>query len=115
MVSVTRDNSETVFTIKGFHKVLALASEIRIPNSHVLGAYSDPSEVERWRGVRAFGTYFPTLISAGTFFQAENGAIVFMDVVDINKTIIVELEDEKFNRLIIEVEDPDAAISLLRK
>jgi hypothetical protein len=46
----------------------------------------------------------PEVITAGTFFQ--DGDRVFWDVHDPEKTVVIRLEDERYARLVIEVEDP---------
>jgi len=40
---------------------------------------------------------------------------VFWDVRHPEKTIVVELADETFRKLVIEVADPDAAVSLIHR
>ena len=56
------------------------------------------------------GTHIPFLITAGTFIN--NGNKVFWDVCDLNKTIIVELKDEEYHKLVIEVANPEKAIAM---
>ena len=52
------------------------------------------------------------LLTAGTFYQ--DGEWVFYDVHDPEATIVLELDHEHYKRLVIEVADPGAAVSLLR-
>ena len=49
----------------------------------------------------------PGHITAGTFYQ--EGEWVFWDVHDPQKTVLIRLRDERYARLVIEVEDPEAA------
>ena len=44
------------------------------------------------------------MLTAGTFYQ--QGGVVFYDVHDPDGTIVLELEHERYNRLIVEVEAP---------
>jgi hypothetical protein len=39
---------------------------------------------------------------------------VFWDVTDLSRTIIVSLEHERYKKLIIEVDDPEATAAMLR-
>jgi hypothetical protein len=50
---------------------------------------------------------------AGTFYQ--DGGFVFWDVHHPEQTIVVELEHEHFQKLVIEVADPDAAAREINK
>lgn len=52
------------------------------------------------------------LITAGTFYQ--HGKRIFWDVHDPEKTIVVELFDERYDELIVEVADPTAVVEQLQ-
>jgi len=39
---------------------------------------------------------------------------VFWDVTDLQKTIIISLEHERYKKLIIEVDDPDTTAAMLK-
>ena len=54
----------------------------------------------------------PSIITAGTFYKS--GSKIFWDVVNMENCIIVDLIDEEYKQLIIEVENPREAIRLLR-
>lgn len=111
MVTITKEGSNFIFEVKGIHKVLAFKSELTIPATHILDAHRDFEGDSWWIGWRVPGTYIPFLITAGTYYK--DGEKNFWDVVNKEKSIVVELKDEQYNRLIIEVEDPVAAIDLL--
>jgi hypothetical protein len=54
----------------------------------------------------------PGVITAGTFYQ--DGKRVFWDVHHPERTIVLDLHDEHYNQLVIEVSDPQAAINLIQ-
>ena len=58
------------------------------------------------------GTNVPGLFAAGTFYTHKE--LVFWDVRDPVKTIIVSLAHERYKKLIIEVDDPTTVASRLR-
>jgi len=64
-----------------------------------------------WQGLRLPGTSIPGVLTAGTFYQ-HDGA-VFYDVHDPDRTIVIELDHEHYRRLVVEVADPAATVSLL--
>ena len=113
MVHVQQQGDIVVFTVKGWHKLWALRSELRIPRAHILGARRDPEASQAW-GIRAPGTSIPGLLKAGTFYFDNTGdnKPTFLDVQHRENTVVVELADEAYNRLIIEVTDPDAVVAL---
>lgn len=93
------------------HKLWALKSRLTIPAAHILTAYADTEKSSWVWGLRMPGTQIPGIITAGTYIV--NDGVIFCDVMDVSKSIIVELHDEHYKKLVIEVEDPAKAIELL--
>lgn len=112
MVEITVAGGVATFEVQGWDKLWSLKSRLEIPLAHVRGVRADP-EIARgwWHGIRAPGTNLPGVLTAGTFYQ--HGKRVFWDVHDPECTIVIELVDERFDELIIEVANPAAAVSLL--
>jgi hypothetical protein len=115
MVTVQVEEEAVLFTVEGWHKLWAFRSELRIPRTHIKSARPDPDAAAKWAGLRAGGTYVPGLITAGTFYL--DGLFdhkpTFFDVQHKERTVVVELSDESYARLIIEVADPAAVVALL--
>lgn len=111
MVAITKQQNHFLFEVQGLHKLWSFRSQLEVPFGNVLRAYQDPSKLNEWKGIRFPGTYAPFLITAGTYYL--DGSKNFWDVVKEENCIIVELKDEEFKSLIIEVEDPQNAIRLL--
>jgi hypothetical protein len=61
--------------------------------------------------MRFHGTSIPNIINAGTFFN--NGETIFWDVSNAANAIVIDLKDEDYHQIIIEVENPLEAIHLL--
>jgi hypothetical protein len=64
------------------------------------------------RGGGSCGAGFPGVISAGWYYK--EGRHVFWDVVNPQNTVAFDLADKGYSQLIVEVADPDAAVSLIR-
>ncbi|MDO7886940.1 hypothetical protein [Hymenobacter cheonanensis] len=114
MVKIEQQDDTVVFVVEGWHKLWALRSELRIPQVHIKGARRD-AWASHARGLRMPGTHIPGFLKAGTFYLDGffDHKPSFIDVQHDENTIVVDLADEQFNRLIIEVEDPDEAVTLL--
>jgi len=113
MVDITRNGDRFLFTVRGLHKLWSFTSQLEIPVEHVTGVTADVDQVGRWwHGLKWVGTEVPGLFAAGTFHY--HGETVFWDVRHLERTIIVSLEHELYRKLIIEVEDPAAAVAILR-
>jgi hypothetical protein len=111
-VELTRDT--LIVHVRGMDRLWSLKSRLEIPLSHVLDAEADTQVAREWqKGLRAPGTHVPGVITAGTFFQ--HGDRVFWDVHDPEKTIVIRLADERYARLVIEVEDPTATVAAIEE
>jgi hypothetical protein len=80
--------------IRGVERAMTLLSSLRIPLEHVRGAEADP-EVEHtlWRGWRLPGVHVP-----GVRFYDVHGHR--------DKTVVIHLQDENYDRLVVEVQEP---------
>jgi len=113
MVDITVTGEVAVLEVQGWDKLWSFKSRLEIPLSHIRGVRADPEAARGWwHGLRAPGTYLPGVLTAGTFYQ--HGKRVFWDVHDPERTIVIELVDERYDELIIEVADPPAAVGVLQ-
>jgi hypothetical protein len=100
--------------VQGMDRLWSLKSRLEIPLSHVVDAEASPEVAQGWwQGIRTGGTHLPGVITAGTFHQ--EGERVFWDVHDPENTVMIRLRDERYNRLVIEVEDPPATVAAIRE
>lgn len=101
-----------VFNVEGADKLWALKSSLEIPLQHVVSVRADPEAAKGWyHGLRLPGSNIPGVLTAGTFYQ--DGKRVFWDVHHPQNAIVVELRDERYNELIVEVADPVATVDLI--
>jgi hypothetical protein len=113
MVDLSISDGKLSLHVRGADKLWAFKSSLEIPLAHIAGVQAD-SEVARgwWHGIRMPGTNLPGVITAGTFYQ--DGNRVFWDVHNPEKTIVINLHDERYNKLVVEVDDPQMAVSLIQ-
>ena len=96
--------------VQGWDKLWSMTSRLEVPLEHVVNVRPADDPV---RGLRMLGTCVPGVITAGTFL--EDGSRVFWNVHDPAKAIAVDLRDEQYSKLIIEVADPAATIKAFRR
>jgi hypothetical protein len=100
--------------IEGADKLWALRSRLQIPLENVMSARAARTEAHGWlHGMRVGGTHIPGVISAGRFYS--HGELVFWDVHESENAIAIELLDERYDKLVIEVENPQQDIVRIRK
>jgi hypothetical protein len=114
MVEVSVEGDRVVFEIEGLDKLWSLRSRLEIPLAHVTGVEANAAQVGRWwHGLKLWGSDVPGLFAAGTFVY--HGELVFWDMREPARTIIVSLDHERYKKLIVEVADPAAVTMQLRR
>ncbi|MGI5499211.1 hypothetical protein [Lentzea sp. CA-135723] len=113
MAVVSVQGQDLVVEMEGLDKLWALKSRLTIPLANVRGATVDPGIVDEPKGIKAPGTHVPKVITAGTFHH--DGEKVFWAVRDAQKAVVVELADETYTRLVVEVDDPRAVVEMVEK
>jgi hypothetical protein len=111
MARISIDGSDLIVEVQGMDKLWSLKSRLTIPLAHVRGATLDPGIVGEPQGFKVGGARIPGVIVAGTF--RHDGEYVFWDVHDKSKAVVVELHDETYSRLVVQVDDPRAAVELV--
>ena len=114
MVEISIEGVKAVFTVQGWDKLWAIRSRLEIPLAHIKDVHTDASPKMGWfQGLKVIGADIPNVFRAGTFYQDEGW--VFWDVRHAHKVIVVELHDERFQKLVIEVADPEAEVAKLKQ
>lgn len=113
MATISIDGSLLTVDVQGLDKLWALKSRLTIPLAHVRGATADPGIASESKGWRGPGTHVPGVIVAGTFHQ--DGQRVFWNVHDNAKAVVIELDDDTYQRLVIEVDDPRDTVELIER
>jgi hypothetical protein len=113
MVDLSISGGNLELHVLGIDRLWALKSCLEIPLRHVAGIRADP-EVARgwWHGIHMPGTDIPGVLTAGTFYQ--DGKRVFWDVHNPENTVVIELRDERYDELVVEVADPLSATERVR-
>jgi hypothetical protein len=92
----------------------ALKSRLQVLLANVAAVAPAESEAREWlHGIRLGGTHIPGVITAGRFYS--HGKWAFWDVHDPAKAIGIELRNEHYSKLIVEVGNPEDQISQIRQ
>jgi hypothetical protein len=111
MARVSISGDELIVDVEGLDKLWALKSRLSIPVANVRGATADPGMTKQAFAVKVAGANVPGVITAGTFIV--DGERVFWDVHDRKNAVVIELGDEKYARLVVEVDDPEVTVDLI--
>lgn len=96
--------------VRGLHQVWAFKCRLRVPLAHVRGATADPGIVHESKGLRGPGLHVPGGAVVGTFHHGQKH---FWDVRSGAKAVVIELTGETYDRLIVDVTDPRAAVEAI--
>ena len=111
MTEISIAEKRVIVEMKGWDKLWALKSRLEIPLEHIRGVRADPEIAKHPKGIRTLGTHVPGVIIAGTFRQ--EGDRVFWNVHQPEKVIVIELHEERYAKLVMEVADPPATVTTI--
>lgn len=97
--------NDTTLTVEplGLDKLWSFTKKLEIPLANVRGATLDPGAADEPKGIRGPGLGLPGKWS-GTFTR--DGEKSFWNVGDAARTVVVELVNEHYARLVLTVEEP---------
>lgn len=109
-VGVTPDDRLLVRPV-GLVRLWALSSGVDVPLDNVVdvGVHEKRGLL---KGFRAPGTHLPGFMTAGTFRSRGEKDLWMVGRHD--RVLVIELADEPYRHLIVQVEDPEAAVEALR-
>jgi hypothetical protein len=97
-------------------RLWSFRGELQVPLAHIRGVEVDPDQARLlWSGlpVRGDNRWLPGMIAAGQVRQ--NGQWAFWDVHRPERAVIIHLADERYARLVIEVDDPWATTNSINQ
>lgn len=110
MVNIDIDDDRIVVTPRGIHQLLAFKRRIEIPLSCLRAVRADPEAARGFfHGLRSPGTNVPGLLTAGTYYTGRERQ--FWAVRRRERVIVVKLQGHPFDRLIVEVDDPQREVA----
>jgi hypothetical protein len=104
------DDQRLVVTMHGFDVVWTFRRRIVVPLDHVKGARIDPHVASHgpWLGAGRTDALLDYAVAAGPMLV--HGRHEFWDVHHPDRCVTIDLVDEPFERLVVEVEDPTAVV-----
>lgn len=108
---VTLTTDRLVIEPAGLDKIWSFTRRLQIPLAHVRGATHDPGMRDEPKGWRGPGLGLPGKLS-GTFHA--DGGKQFWNVSGFDRTVVITLDPgERFDRLVITVDNPDEVVSAI--
>jgi len=111
MTEISIAEKKLIVEMKGWDKLWALKSRLEIPLEHIKGVRADSEIARSPTGIRTLGTHLPGVITAGTLHQ--EGDRVFWNVHHPENVVVIDLHDERYAKLVIEVPDSAGAVTTI--
>lgn len=110
MPNVDIVNETLKIELTGSEKFAAVSGNLSFPIAHVTAVRVDEDIVEHL-GLRAPGAHLPGLLAAGTYFYDGDRQFVYWHHDEI--PVVIELTDEKYDRIILGVPGTQADAAAL--
>jgi hypothetical protein len=109
--TVTIEGKNIIFEIHGVDTILALKRSITIPLEHVVSVSTDKVPWEPFQQLKVAGTNLPGVIKDGLYLS---DGLLFFEMHHPDKCITVSLNNEKYKKIIFEVEDKESVAKVIR-
>lgn len=106
------ENKNLVFEIHGIDVILAIRKSITIPLDHVSSVSTDVVPWNSFKQLKIAGTSLPGIVKDGMFLSSDG--LLFFEMHNPDKCITISLKNEKYKKIIFEVDDKESAAKTIR-
>jgi len=110
--TVKIEGKNIIFEIHGVDTILALKRSITIPLEHVVSVSTDKVPWAPFQQLKVLGTGFPGVIKDGLFLSSDG--LLFFEMHHPDKCITVSLNNERYKKIIFEVDDKESVAKTIR-
>ncbi len=100
---------------RGLDKLWAFKNDLTFAYSNISRIFADPQPGfgrNWWEVIRSPGTSVPGIVQAGTFYWRGEGE--FWCIHYTGKSVVFELENLRYSRVVVDVRDPEAVVQRVR-
>jgi hypothetical protein len=106
------EDKNLIFEIHGIDIILAIRKSITIPLDHVASISTDKVPWEPFQQLKVAGTRLPGIIKDGLYLSKDG--LLFFEMHDPDKCITVSLKNDKYKKIIFEVQDKESTAKTIR-
>ncbi len=111
MANLVIDDDTVTVSLSTVEKVEAIHGDVTLPRSAITQVREVLDGMEEVHGMRGPGTGLPGVILVGTFRQP--GRTTFAVCHGRRPAIVLDVTGQQFDRVVVTVDNPEAAISIL--
>lgn len=109
--TVTIEGDKLVFELHGADELMAMKRRIEVPLEHVLSVSTERVPWNPFRDLRVGGTGVPGVVKDGRYVTDDG--YVFFEEHDPDKCVTVSLDDERYRKVVFQVENKEAVAALI--
>lgn len=114
-ISMDQRQHKLILQVEAIEKLWVLNSHMEIPLAHVRGASINPEVASKlpYQRQDVGDVEWQGSVTAGTFYQQGNR--VFWDVSDPARAVVIQLKDDRYAELVVQVEDPEDTVKQINQ
>jgi len=109
--TVTIEGDQVVFELHGTDKFLAMKKRLAVPIEHIKSVSTENVNWGPYSHPRT-GSQIPGKVKDGSFRTSDG--LIFFEMHQPDKCVTVTLEEEKYQKIIFEVDDKEATAELIK-
>ena len=113
MARITTTDDRLTVELRGLSRLWALRKGLTAPLAHVRGATADPGARREPKGGRSPGLHVPGIAAVGTFHR--DGERTLWEVYRGERAVVIQLSDEPYDRIVVEVRDPRSVVEQINR
>ncbi|MFX1260680.1 MAG: hypothetical protein ACFFAZ_01205 [Promethearchaeota archaeon] len=109
--TVRIEGEDVVLEIHGVDEILSIKRSIHIPFKHILSVSTETIPWNAFKTMKLAGTSIPHHVKDGRFLSKEGE--MFFEMHDPESCITINLDHERYKKVIFEVEDKESAATMI--
>jgi hypothetical protein len=109
--TVKIEDDNVVLEIHGIDEILSIKRSINIPLKHILSVSTETLPWSVFPQLKLAGTNIPHHVKDGRFLTKEG--MIFFEMHDPEKCITINLDHERYKKVVFEVDDKESAATMI--
>jgi hypothetical protein len=104
--TVTIEDGNLVFELHGVDEFLSIKRSISVPLQHIVSVSTERVPWQPFKQMKVAGASLPGVVKDGRFLSSSG--MMFFEMHDPDKCVTVNLDHERYKKIVFEVEDKEA-------
>jgi hypothetical protein len=109
MASATIEDGVLTLSLRTWDKIFSVHGSLHVPLAHITAVSVGPAPAVPIL-TKVIGTNMPGVMAAGTFFDSQG--LLFYDYGANAECLILDVDHERFHRIVVEIDAPQAAAAV---